>query len=307
MLQTNCKGKWFEITAPNKWQGLTIDDVFRKVWISPKKLTHSFRMEKKVLINGKPANWNHPLVPGDKIMLNLFDDVPADIPPAFFDVSILYEDEHLIIFNKPAAMNTHPNHIKVEKDTLLNAAIFYLQAKGEFREIRHIHRLDRDTTGAILFAKHALAGTVLDHMLQQRLIKRTYVAIVHGLLSSDKGTIDEPIGRDRHHATKRRVSSTGQQAVSHYHVLTEDKQKHLTYVKIWLDTGKTHQIRVHFSYIGHPLAGDKLYGGKPIFHRQALHAAKLEFIHPFSEEKIVCHAPFLDVPPIFTNIDVYTI
>lgn len=307
MLNTNRKGKWFELIIPQNWQGLTIDHVFRNVWQSPKKITYAFRSGNKVLLDGKKANWNMPLVPGSKLLIDLFEETISEVPPTFLEVSVLYEDDHLLVFNKPPFMNTHPNNIELDRNTLLNAAVFYLQAKGEMRNIRHIHRLDRDTTGAILFAKHSLAGAILDSMLEQRKIKRTYTAVVHGLLRVKKGTIKEPIGRDRHHPTKRRVSPSGQAAVTHFEVIREDRDKQLTYVKCWLETGRTHQIRVHFSYLGHPLAGDTLYGGKPLFNRQALHAAKMEFHHPLTGEKIICHAPFIDDPLIFKKIDVYDI
>jgi 23S rRNA pseudouridine1911/1915/1917 synthase len=303
MLQTKRKGKWLEIIVPHEWDGITLDDLFRKVWESPKKLTYQFRIENKVLVNGNKPNWNRPLVLGNKIMVLLFEDYFGEIPASYHEVPILYEDDHLIVFNKPAFMSTHPNNIEVEKDTLLNAALYYLQSKGEFCNLRHIHRLDRDTTGAILFAKHALAGAVLDRMLEQRKIKRTYIAIVNGFLPSKKGTIHESIGRDRHHATKRRVSSSGQDAITHFQVIRVDKEAKHTYVRCWLDTGRTHQIRVHFSHIGHPLAGDILYGGGTLFERQALHAAKLEFSHPITGERISCHAPFVDQPPIFKGIN----
>lgn len=307
MLQTSRKGKWFEAVIPKEWGGMTVADLFRTTWGAPKKLTHLFRMEKKVLLNGIPANWNIALAPGDKLMICLFDEPSRDIPLAAIDVPVLFEDDHLIIFNKPAFMNTHPNDLKDDKDTLLNAAVYYLQTNGESANIHHIHRLDRDTTGTILFSKHSLSGAILDRMLEQRKIKRTYIAAVEGLLSAKKGTIKAPIGRDRHHATLRRISQTGQEAVTHYEVIQMDHKKKLTYVKCWLETGRTHQIRVHFSHIGHPLAGDRLYGGKEIFNRQALHAAKLELIHPFTGEKMVCFAPFTDKPPIFRGIDVFKI
>jgi len=305
MLNTMRMGEWFQITVPLEWNGQTIADIFRHVWESPKKLTHSFRMENKVLVNGDPANWNMPLIKGSKIQIKLFEDENIEIFPNFIDIDILYEDEHVLVINKPPFMNTHPNDPKADQDTLVNAAQFYLQAKGEIRNIRQIHRLDRDTSGAILLAKHSLAGAILDNMLVKRNIKRTYIALVHGVLKQRTGTINAPIGRDRHHATKRRVSPSGQAATTHFTVLKVDKGKQQTYVKCWLDTGRTHQIRVHLSHLGHPLVGDTLYGGNSIVKRQALHAAKLEFIHPFTQEKIVCHAPFIDQPVIFKDIDIY--
>lgn len=307
MLNTMRMGEWFLITVPLEWNGKTIADIFRHVWESPKKLTHSFRMENKVLVNGNLANWNMPLIKGSKIQLKLFEDEHIEIFPNYIDIDILYEDEHLLVINKPPFMNTHPNDPKADQNTLVNAAQFYLQAKGENRNIRQIHRLDRDTSGAILLAKHALAGAIMDNMLVKRNIKRTYIALVHGVFKQRTGTINEPIGRDRHHATKRRVSPSGQAAITHFTVLKVDKGKQQSYVKCWLDTGRTHQIRVHLSYWGHPLVGDKLYGGNSIVKRQALHAAKLEFIHPFTGEKIVCLAPFLDQPVIFKDIDIYSL
>ncbi|XJZ28004.1 RluA family pseudouridine synthase [Bacillota bacterium Lsc_1132] len=304
MLQTNRKGNWFEITIPKKWENLTVENLFLDVWNCPKKITHLFRMGQKVLLNGKPANWRHPFEKGAKLSLELFSEEKSDVPSAYLEVPVLYEDDHLIIFNKPPFMTTHPNDMALETNTLLNAAVFHMQANGETGAIRHIHRLDRDTSGAILFVKHSFAGSLLDQMLKQRKIKRTYVAIVHGIMAAQNGIISEPIGRDRHHATRRRISPTGQEAITHYQVIKEDPTHQLTYVKCWLETGRTHQIRVHFSSLGHPLAGDLLYGGKAIFPRQALHAAKLEFTHPLTEEQIVSHAPFIDSPPIFKGIDI---
>ncbi|HJV32315.1 MAG TPA: RluA family pseudouridine synthase, partial [Bacillales bacterium] len=307
MIKTNRKGKWLELIIPQEWNGISADKLFRSVWQAPKKLIHSFRMEQKVLYNGSPINWEAPLEPGAKLQLHLFEQVDSEIPPTYMDVSVLYEDDHVIVFNKPPFMRTHPNDVKEETDTLLNAAVFYLHSNGDFCNIRHIHRLDRDTSGAILLAKHALAGAILDRMLEKREIKRTYIALVHGILKPKKGMIHLPIGRDRHHATRRRVSTSGQDAVTHYHVLKDDREKQISLVKCWLDTGRTHQIRVHFSHLEHPLVGDLLYGGKPILNRQALHAAKLEFTHPITEEKIICYAPLLDPFPFFKDFDVSTI
>jgi len=137
--------------------------------------------------------------------------------------------------------------------------------------------------------------------LEKRKIKRTYMAIVHGKLQKKKGTINAPIGRDRHHPTRRRISNTGQPAVTHYEVISFDAVKNLSQIVCHLDTGRTHQIRVHLSSIGHPLVGDVLYGGKPLFYRQALHAKYISVIHPLTMEKIDIEAPYLDVFPELTG------
>ncbi len=304
MLKTNRNGEWFEIIIPEKWSNYSVEQLFRTIWHSPKKQTHSLRMEKAVKINSEAADWTAPLKAKDSLEIHFFQEAEFGVHPTFYDVPILFEDDHLLVVNKPANMDTHPNSLE-QNNTLANAVAFHLLAKGEFRQVKHIHRLDRDTTGAVLFAKHPFIGSLLDRMLEEREIKRTYLAIVHGVLPHKKGTIQEPIGRDRHHATKRRVSPNGQQAITHFEVLNIDYQKKLTFVKCTLATGRTHQIRVHFNHIGHPLVGDPLYGGKPAFPRQALHAVKLEFTHPLTEERITCHAPFLDKPEIFKGIDPY--
>ncbi|WP_409274100.1 RluA family pseudouridine synthase [Neobacillus sp. SCS-31] len=303
MLNTNRTGKYLELAIPEPWDGIKIAEIFKEKWGVPKKLAHQFRMEGKVLLKGERADWEMRLLAGTKIHLLLFDDMPPQVQPFYMDLGILYEDNHLLIANKPPFISTHPNSPD-DNETLVNAVSAHLQTSGDGGSVQQIHRLDRDTTGAIIFAKHPLAGAILDRMLEERAIKRTYIAGVMGTGLRKKGTINEPIGRDRHHATRRRVSKTGQEAVTHYRVLKADHEKGMTWVSCWLETGRTHQIRVHFSHIGHPLAGDLLYGGKPIFNRQALHSAKIEFKHPITLEEIVVHAAFQDNPPIFEGIDV---
>lgn len=302
MIRTNRKGDWFEIIVPAEWEAHSLETLFKEHWKAPKKLVHHFRMEKFVLINGQVPDWTLPLQKDTRLSMKLFTEEESTIIPEYVDIQVLYEDDHLMIFNKPSGMDTHPNE-SGQSGTLLNAAAFHMQANGEITRPRHIHRLDRDTTGAVLFAKNPFMASILDKMLEERTIKRTYLAMADGIIKQKKGTIDKPIGRDRHHPTRRRISETGQQAITHYKVMDQIKQKNLTLVQCSLDTGRTHQIRVHFSSIGHPLAGDTLYGGSDQFHRQALHAAKMEFNHPFTQEKIICHAPFIDQQPIFLNID----
>lgn len=306
MIHTNKKGDWCELIIPAEWEKHTLETLFKDFWKAPKKLVHLMRMEKNVLINGHVPDWTNPLKKNDRISLKLFTEEEQTVHPEYLNVDVIYEDDHLIVFNKPAGMDTHPNE-SGQGGTLANAAAFHLQSNGEVTRPRHIHRLDRETTGAVLFAKNPLITAILDKMLEERDIKRTYLALADGIIHQKKGTINKPIGRDRHHPTRRRVSETGQQAITHFKVLDKIKHKNLTLIQCSLETGRTHQIRVHFSEIGHPLAGDNLYGGSDIFNRQALHAVKMEFTHPFTQEKIICHAPFIDQPPIFFNIDPHEI
>lgn len=288
MLVSSKKGEWFEIVVPSDWNGISTEHLFWNVWNAPKKLTHQFRTNKEVTVNGSPANWHEALKAGDRLRIKLFSDVEFGVTPTYMDLEILFEDEHILIVNKPAGVNTHPNSPE-DTDTLANGVAFHLQVNGESRQVKHIHRLDRDTSGAILFAKHALAGSILDKMLEERKIKRIYVALVQGKIRGKKGTIKEPIGRDRHHPTKRRVSPNGQQAITHYEVIEASPQS--TKVKCRLETGRTHQIRVHFSHIGHPLIGDQLYNENPGASRLALHAEHLQLVHPLTFEKIDVHCP----------------
>lgn len=285
----------------NNWAGKSIDHLFRNFWKAPKKLIHTLRMEKLVHLNGRVVPMETILSSGDELTIHLENELNDDVIPIQHPLPILYEDEHLLIVNKKAGIATHPNKA-TDRHTLANAVAFYLQENKDDRKIRHVHRLDKDTTGTLLFAKHALAHAILNRMLTERKIKRTYKALVHGMIQKEKGSLHFPIGRDRHHATRRRVSKTGQHAVTHYRVLRKFTQKNLTLLECTLETGRTHQIRVHMSHLGHPLIGDLLYGGKPIFNRQALHAYSLQFTHPFTNEQVQVFAPFIDDYPTFDDI-----
>lgn len=300
LLETRKKGEWFELIIPPDWNEFTVDHILRKVWNGPKKMIHVLKMEKLVTVNGEHANWHRPLISGDRLQLKFFAEEDFGVIPTYMEIDVLYEDDHLLVVNKPAGIDTHPNEHK-QTDTLANAVAFYLQAKGEYRKVLHIHRLDKYTTGSVLFAKHAFIGAILDRMLEERQIKRTYLALIEGILSKKKASINAPIGRDRHHPTRRRVSPTGQAAVTHYKVLKVYRNKHRSLIQCSLETGRTHQIRVHLSSIGHPLIGDVLYGGEALFPRQALHAARMTFIQPLTGEKIECQAPFIDRDPIFPD------
>lgn len=296
------KGDWLLLKVPAKWEGSSIEEVFSHYLFASRKQIHLFKMEKKVQLNNQNVPWNTPLHKDDTLKIKMFHNQPNDIIPTFMDISILYEDDFLLIVNKPDSMDTHPN-ASDDTTSLLNGVAYYLLMNGEERQVKHIHRLDRDTTGCILFAKHELVANMLDFMLRERTIKRTYIALVHGLLTKKQGIIDKAIGKDRHHSSRRRISGNGQKAITHYKVLQKSPKENVTLITCSLETGRTHQIRVHLSSIQHPLAGDILYGGKPIFKRQALHAIKIEFKHPISEEMLTIYAPPMDQPAIFPRLE----
>ncbi|WP_019244052.1 MULTISPECIES: RluA family pseudouridine synthase [Bacillus] len=298
MISTSKKGQFLEIVVPKEWTNFSIEDLLRTYWKAPKKLVHEWRMQKSILLNNQTVPWNTKLQEDDTLLLPMFKETTNTVEPFYQDIQILYEDEFMIIVNKPAGMETHPSQPN-QSDTLLNAVAFYLLSEGHQGDLKHLHRLDKDTSGAIIFSKNEFTGAILHRMLEERNITRTYKALVHGKVRDKKGTISANIGRDRHHATRRRVSPTGQHAITHYEVIQYDNKTKLTLIKCKLDTGRTHQIRVHLSHIGHPLAGDILYGGKPIFKRQALHAYQITLKHPITEELLTIQAPFLDEPAIF--------
>ncbi|WP_235848513.1 RluA family pseudouridine synthase [Litchfieldia alkalitelluris] len=288
------KGKWLEIVVPKGWTERTIEDVLKNQLQIPKTMLHSLRMDKTVKLNHQITPWQSLLKSGDFIQLELFVEEEFGVTPEYKEISILYEDDHVLIVNKQAGIDTHPTK-EGQLGTLANAVAFHYQTQGLQTKVRHVHRLDRDTTGAILFAKDRLSSSILDRMLERRDIKRTYLALVHGLMKQKKGKIDEPIGRDRHHPTRRRVSPTGQVATTHFNVLKTFPSKKLSLVELNLSTGRTHQIRVHMSHIGYPLVGDELYGGQAITKRQALHAHSLQLFHPITNDLIEVQAPLIDI------------
>ncbi|WAA08757.1 RluA family pseudouridine synthase [Fervidibacillus albus] len=289
-MQEKHQTKFTQINIQKPWDGKTIEELITKNWRVPKKLVHQLRMEKSIRVNSEVANFSKRLAFGDRLSLPILEERDEHRRKYPLRIDVLYEDDHLLIVNKPAGIKTHPNHPE-EYDTLVNAIAYTLGNRRD-DSISPIHRLDQDTTGIVLFAKHIYMKTMLDRMLEERNIRRTYVAYVQG--KGKGGTIEANIGRDRHHPTRRRVSSTGKRAVTHYSVIRYHSQKNITEIRCHLDTGRTHQIRVHLAHIGHPLVGDRLYGGKSMFHRQALHANRIVFIHPFTLEKIDIQAPFLD-------------
>lgn len=303
--------------------------------------------EHSVLLNGQPSYLNVPLKEGDLLEVILPDEespeklVPTDIP-----FGILYEDEDILVINKPSNMPIHPSRGNFE-NTLANAVAFYFEQKGEPFSYRCINRLDRDTTGALILARHALSACILSADMRERGISRTYLALVEGI-TDEEGTIDLPIGRKDASIIERCVDmENGERAVTHYRRLktfkvsdtsmvdshengtislngaqldegillngaqldegiflsgeVSENETICSLVELHLETGRTHQIRVHMTAIGHPLLGDSLYNADGIMApgRQALHSASLEFIHPITKKTMLIKAP---LPEDFSSL-----
>lgn len=217
-----------------------------------------------------------------KLRLRLFPREAAQLAGEYADVEIKHEDDFCLVVMKPAGMPVHPSE-PGQGGTLDHAVAYHFETTGQHCKLRHIHRLDNDTTGLVLYAKNDFAQQVLDQAMREKSILRTYWAVVQGRLIPPAGIIDQPIGKDRHHAKRRRVSPGGSPARTRYR--TVEQARGAAMVELELETGRTHQIRVHLQFAGAPLVGDALYGGPTkLFHRQALHGYKLEFAHPWSGE-----------------------
>lgn len=198
-------------------------------------------------------------------------------------LDIVYEDDYFLFVNKPKNILVHPDD-KNKTGTMCNIVSYYYKNKNINASVKYAHRLDIDTTGILMFSKDSLCSSYLHHIISTHELKRTYLCLCEGILKNKKDVINLPIGEDRHHNQRRRVSKTGQTAITHYEVIKEFNKYSL--LKVVLETGRTHQIRVHLSHIGHPLLGDVLYGAKTN-NRVMLHSHQVEFIHPVTMEKII--------------------
>ncbi|MEQ6357842.1 RNA pseudouridine synthase [Lysinibacillus sp. KCTC 33748] len=264
---------------------LTVEDLLRNHWRLGKKLVHELRMAKAITtVDGEPIQWKDPLQVGTIIKFTFPIPTSNYQPTPVCAIDVVYEDDHCLIVSKPKGMSTHPNDER-DTHTCMNHVMAHIkQQGGTYAE--HVHRLDRGTQGLLLVAKHPLAKSIFDRMIEEKSIIRTYAAEVQGNLRSSSGTISEAIGKDRHHATRRVVSKTGQHAVTHYEVVARYKSSCV--VHLILETGRTHQIRVHLAHLGHPIIGDTMYGARETASDDyELHAIQLEFEHPFLNKQIV--------------------
>ena len=252
-----------------------------------------------VRVNGAPVKASYPLEPGDRLAYEIVPRKPLEATPEAIDIPILYEDDDLLVVDKPAGMVTHPAH-GARSGTLVNALLAHIGTlPGDPLRPGLVHRLDRDTSGLLVVAKTPEALSFLGIAMKARRVKREYLGLVHGIPEHARGTIEGPIGRDPHNRLKYAIVTDGKPAITHYE-LREAFSKH-SELLFRLETGRTHQIRVHLAAMGHAIVNDPVYGreesrfGLP---GQALHAWRLSFAHPRTERELIFET---DPPPEYLD------
>ena len=287
-----------KLTVPHEDAGKRIDS-----WLSEhidgltRSAVQNLLSEQAVNADGKSVKKNYKLAGGEVLTVIMPELREVDLAAEDIPLDIVYEDEDIVVVNKPRGMVVHPAAGN-QRDTLVNALLYHCRDLSGINGVLRpgiVHRIDKDTTGLIIVAKNDAAHLDLSQQLQRKSVSRLYYALVHGDFAHDHGTIDAPIGRDEKDRQKMAVTEkNSRDARTHFRVI--ERFRGFTLVECRLETGRTHQIRVHMRYIGHPVAGDEKYGYRKTLKTggQLLHAHQLEFIHPRTKEKVVVEAPLPD-------------
>lgn len=285
----------YAIRLSSLYQPQSLRELLQRTWLLSRKIVHFLRINERVLVNGKYVPISTIVQGGDLIELN-FESSDFDTPLPPFDPDftqapiILYENSDLMVVNKPTGVKTHANQPH-ELGSMMN----FLQAyfKDTENEAYNVHRLDQFTSGALLVAKNPVVVPILNRQISTKVINRTYLCVVSGHLEQSKGTINVPIGFDPDDKRKRQINGLNPlSAITHYQVLAQYENSSL--IQVDLETGRTHQIRVHLSYLGHPIIGDPLYNLDNTQQPMLLHSWKIRFPLPFNLETIEVTAPIPD-------------
>ncbi|MFR1383813.1 MAG: RluA family pseudouridine synthase [Clostridioides difficile] len=249
------------------------------------------KREKSVLVNGVYKKPSLKVYSGDLIEVKI-DEEKANFEPQDLNLQIIYDDFDIIMVNKPPFMVVHPTKSHYDK-TIANGISYYIDNQKENVKIRFVNRSDMNTSGLVIVAKNAYAHHTLSTAMSENKVEKKYITVVDGIIKENEGTIDEPIYRPTEDSIKRIIDERGQSSVTHYKVI--ERLENATVLEVSLETGRTHQIRVHMAHIGHGIIGDELYGyvDEDLINRQALHAYKLEFEQPRTKEKLKFKA---DIP-----------
>lgn len=286
----------------NASDGLRVEQYLRRRGYSGQNLAEIKRMPKSVLVNGEHYYMRQQLKTGDHLSVHICETKCSEkIPPVQLPLNVVYEDEDIIVINKAAGMPIHPS-LNNYTNSMANALAWYYQKQGKPFIFRCCNRLDRDTSGLTVVAKHLVSGNILSDMVRRREIHREYLAIARGHVTPSAGTISAPLARKPGTIIERTVDwEHGETAITHYQVVDEKNGHSL--VSLCLETGRTHQIRIHMKHLGYPLIGDYLYNpDMEYMTRQALHSHKLAFTHPITKEEMEFTAPLPDdMQCVFSN------
>ena len=275
--------------------------VLKEQFLLSDRLITKLKKANKIYLNDLPTYTKKSVTVGDKVSVLIdFEEDNSNIVASNIPLNIIYEDDYLLVLNKPANIAIHPSILHFD-NSLSNGVKFYFDKLGLKKKIRIVNRLDRNTSGIVVFAKNEYIQECLIKQMKTKELKKEYLAIAKGILESKSDTLNFPIARKEGSIIERTVSSDGDSAITHYDVVKEFNN--LSLVHIVLETGRTHQIRVHFSHIGHPILGDTLYGSpSELINRQALHSYKLTFIHPVTKKELILESSLPnDIKNIINN------
>lgn len=260
----------------------TVKELLKAYFKISDKLLLRLKNSQNIFLNGLPTYVSKSLKTNDEVTVLIdFIEDNSNIVPTKMNLDIIYEDEYYIVINKSPNLPVHPSMLHYE-NSLSNGIKYYFDSIGLKKKIRPVNRLDKDTSGIVIFAKNEYIQECLVSQMKTMDFEKQYIAVCDGIFETKKGTIDLPIARKNGSIIERCIDSSGDHAVTHYEVLQE--QHNISIVKCLLETGRTHQIRVHLSAIGHPILGDTLYGNKSSdINRQLLHAYNVKFIHPITK------------------------
>ncbi len=271
------------MVTDNKY--LNIKDVLKGHFGISDRLLTKLKKNQQIYLNGTPEYITRPVNINDLIEVNLdFEESFDNIVPVEIPLNIIFEDESLIIINKPAGIPVHPSILHFD-NSLSNGLAYYFQKTNIKKKIRPVNRLDKDTSGIVIFAKNEYIQECLIKQMKSQKFTKEYYAILEGFLEKNNGTINAPISRKEGSIIEREINLNGDISITHFELIKNFSafNKEFSFVKFKLETGRTHQIRVHSKYINHPILGDSLYGNKSeLISRQALHSFKISFVHPIT-------------------------
>jgi 23S rRNA pseudouridine1911/1915/1917 synthase len=277
-------------------EGLALESYLKQILQYSGRKIQKLTRQKGIALNGKSAFLQKKVKGGDTLRILNSEDADYGVQPEEGFIDILYEDEYMLVLDKPARQLVHPTG-QTTKGTLANYLAYALQLRNIVTTIRPVHRLDRETSGCVIFAKDSRSQFMLEQQLKDKKLKRIYWALVNGVVSPAAGTIDAPIGAHPSMPNRRAIHQQGEQAITHYRTIHSYSAASL--LEITLDTGRTHQIRLHLAHLGYPIIGDGMYGIRlPWINRQALHAASVSFMHLKDNREITVEAP---LPRDFTD------